>query len=184
MAADPRQEAERLVAGLLGAASVAMQRAEIQRQLQDLAAGLTGSPTGPAGHGRWGTEATECCVCPVCRLLSAMRDPSPELADRLATAAGDLAVGVAGVLRAFGGAVTPSAPDAPRTDDPGAATATPEPAAGSGDPWRAATRAAAPADPGDVPAPRRPAAKKAAKRTVAKKTVKKAVRPAAAPDEQ
>ena len=37
----------------------------------------------------------ECCVCPVCRVIAAMRDPSPELAERLATGAGDLATGVA-----------------------------------------------------------------------------------------
>ena len=50
---------------------------------------------------RFATGRPECCVCPVCRAIAALRDPSPELAERLATGAGDLAAGVASLLRAF-----------------------------------------------------------------------------------
>lgn len=74
---DPRREAERLVGTALGALSMAAQAT--------------------AGFGPGG----ECCVCPICRLLVKMRDPSPEFAERLADAAGDLAVGAAALLRAF-----------------------------------------------------------------------------------
>jgi hypothetical protein len=76
---DPREEAERLVATALAALSVA-------------ANGTAGFATGSA----------ECCVCPVCKAIAAARDPDPEFAERLATGVGDLAVGLAGVLRAFG----------------------------------------------------------------------------------
>lgn len=100
-------------------------------QMSDLAAGLNGFMAGAQGSGaagapgsgaaggaasgtddgahessvphgpRFSTGSADCCICPVCRVIAALRDPSPELAERLATAAGDLAVGVAGVLRAF-----------------------------------------------------------------------------------
>jgi hypothetical protein len=75
---DPREEAERLIASILGSASVA-------------ADGLRGFATGSA----------ECCVCPVCKAIAAARDPNPEFAERLASGAADLASGLAGVLRAF-----------------------------------------------------------------------------------
>lgn len=106
--ADPREEAERLVAAALGALQVAVQN-------------TAGFATGSA----------ECCVCPVCRAIAGVRDPSPEFAERLATGMGDLAVGLAGVLRAFG---TP----------PGGTPPTPAPAAGADhdDVWHAATTAA------------------------------------------
>ena len=74
----PREEAERLVAAALGAVSVAAE-----------------------GASRFVTDADGRCVCPVCRTINALRDPSPDFAERLATGAGDLATGVAGVLRAF-----------------------------------------------------------------------------------
>jgi hypothetical protein len=76
---DPREEAERLVATALAAVSMA-------------ANGAAGFATGSA----------ECCVCPVCKAIAAARDPDPEFAERLAAGAGDLAAGVASVLRAFG----------------------------------------------------------------------------------
>lgn len=79
MTRDPREEAERLVATALAALSVA-------------ANSTAGFATGSA----------ECCVCPVCKAIAAARDPDPEFAERLATGVGDLAVGLAGVLRAFG----------------------------------------------------------------------------------
>ena len=79
MTRDPREEAERLVATALAALSVA-------------ANSTAGFATGSA----------ECCVCPVCKAIAAARDPDPEFAERLASGVGDLAVGLAGVLRAFG----------------------------------------------------------------------------------
>jgi hypothetical protein len=145
-------------------------------RVHDLAAGLAGFVSGsgssqgdgPAGHGPKGgsaagastsglsTGSADCCVCPVCRLIAALRNPSPEVAERLASAAGDLAVGISGFLRALSGAV-------------------PGPGHDSGDdPWHAATTATPPAA---EPAARKAAAKKAvAKKAVAKKAVaKKAV---------
>jgi len=59
-----------------------------------------GSAIAEAGH-RFSTGSAECCICPVCRVIAALRDPSPELADRLAGAVGDGAGGLAGILRAF-----------------------------------------------------------------------------------
>jgi hypothetical protein len=56
---------------------------------------------GFAGHQGWATGSAECCVCPICRVISTMRDPSPETAVKLAIGAGDLATGVASVMRAF-----------------------------------------------------------------------------------
>jgi hypothetical protein len=74
------------------------------------------------------TGSAECCVCPVCKAIAAARDPSPEFAERLATGAGDLATGVASMLKAFGG---------PRTETP---PKTPEEAPReSGDVWHDAT---------------------------------------------
>jgi hypothetical protein len=120
--ATPREEAERLVAAVLGAASVA-------------ASSTAGFATGSA----------ECCVCPVCKAIAAMRDPDPEFAERLASGVGDLATGLAGVLRAFGNA-SPSTGDAPPSED---------------DVWGAATSEASLASP---PAPKKPMAKKAVKK--------------------
>lgn len=121
--ATPREEAERLVAAMLGAASIA-------------ASSTAGFATGSA----------ECCVCPVCKAIAAMRDPDPEFAERLATGVGDLATGLAGVLRAFGSASPGTGAARPAEDD---------------DVWGAAT----------APPPPRKVAKK-----VAKKAVKKAVK--------
>ena len=109
MVADPRSEAERLVAAALAAVSVAAQS-------------TAGFATGSA----------ECCVCPLCKAIAAMRDPSPEFAERLASGAGDLATGLAGILRAFGTSPfgTPSTPAPPPAADD------------HDDVWRAATTAA------------------------------------------
>lgn len=83
---------------------------------------------GPTETGRVGfaTGAAECCICPVCRGIAALRDPSPEFAERLATGAGDLAAGVASLLRAFASAGDP----AHRPPEPGEA-APPPPRTGS-----------------------------------------------------
>jgi hypothetical protein len=137
-ARDPREEAERLIASVLGSASVA-------------AEGLSGFATGSA----------ECCVCPVCRAIAAAREPNPQVAERLASGAGDLAAGVASMLRAFAG----NFPGASRPAGTSTATSTDD------DPWHTATRAAeaeatgaseaaAPAEP---PPPPKPMAKKATK---------------------
>jgi hypothetical protein len=71
-----RQEAERLVAAVLAAAAMA---ANANPQLS--------------------TGSAECCVCPLCRVIKAVRDPDPEMVERLASGAGDLAAGVASFLR-------------------------------------------------------------------------------------
>jgi hypothetical protein len=119
--ADPRTEAERLVATALAALSVATR-------------GTEGFATGSA----------ECCVCPVCKAIAAARDPSPEFAERLATGAGDLATGVASVLKAFGGAAGPrntAAPGETHREAPGEASgeAPEEASRESGDVWHDAT---------------------------------------------
>ena len=72
-AKDPRDEAERLIASVLGGASVAAEN-------------LSGFATG----------SDECCVCPVCRAIAAARQPNPRVAERIASGAGDLAQGLAG----------------------------------------------------------------------------------------
>jgi hypothetical protein len=73
-------------------------------------AGSTGGSAGSDGStpgGAFATGAPECCVCPICRAISALRDPSPEFAERLATGAGDFAAGVASLLRALSSAPGP-----------------------------------------------------------------------------
>jgi hypothetical protein len=156
----PREEAERLVASLLGAAAVAIQGAQARRQLRDLADRVFGpewfgtpepdddTADAPKAHG-FATGSAECCLCPVCRVITVLRDPSPEFAERLATGAGDLAAGVASVLRAFGEAF-------------GGTDTRP---AGGGDPWESATRGSGAEGSGPrPPGPRKPMAKKAVKK--------------------
>ena len=77
MTGSAREEAERLVVATLATVSVAADRI--------------------------GFPARDGCACPVCRAVEALRDPAPELAERLATGAADLAEGVAGLLRALRG---------------------------------------------------------------------------------
>jgi hypothetical protein len=74
--ASARQEAEKLVAALLAAAAVAAN-----------------------AHPHWSTGSSECCVCPLCKVIAAVRDPDPEMVERVASGAGDLAAGVASFLR-------------------------------------------------------------------------------------
>ncbi|MEV0154618.1 hypothetical protein AB0H57_12870 [Micromonospora sp. NPDC050686] len=140
-----REEAERLVAALLamtrspaaGAAPVGwgslggILSGVLNHTGERFAAGA-GPIARPEGGG-FATGAPECCVCPICRGIAAVRDPSPEFAERLATGAGDLAAGVASLLRAFASAGAPS---------PGPAD---QARAGTGDAdgdhvWREATR--------------------------------------------
>ncbi|MFI1193869.1 hypothetical protein ACH4T9_11515 [Micromonospora sp. NPDC020750] len=149
-----REEAERLVATALAAARLAGARAGagsgagpwgpvggiLSSVLGHSAGGRTAGGPAEAGRGGFATGAAECCICPVCRGIAALRDPSPEFAERLATGAGDLAAGVASLLRAFASAGDP----AHGPQEPGDA-APPPPRAGarqeSGDHvWREATR--------------------------------------------
>ena len=109
--ADPREEAERLVAAALAAVSMAAQSA-------------TGFATGSA----------ECCVCPLCKAIAAVRDPDPEFAEKLSTGVGDLATGLAGVLRAFGDSGFSFG-----TGNAKPAEAPPEEPPGDDDVWRSAT---------------------------------------------
>ncbi|MEU5940285.1 hypothetical protein ABZ807_14060 [Micromonospora sp. NPDC047548] len=144
-----REEAERLVATLLATARLANPGAggDPWGPLGGILSGVLGHGGGasrPAGDsggtGGFATGSPECCVCPVCRGIAALRDPSPEFAERLATGAGDLAAGIASLLRAFAPADGGKAPPAPA----GAATGAAGRAAGSDADadhvWREATR--------------------------------------------
>ncbi len=75
-----RQEAERLVAAVLAAAALAAN-----------------------ANPQFSTGSAECCVCPLCKVIAAVRDPDPEMVERLATGAGDLAAGVASFMRHLAG---------------------------------------------------------------------------------
>ncbi|WP_213450710.1 hypothetical protein [Rhizomonospora bruguierae] len=101
-----REEAERLVAAALAAATVAARGLGRRGGGSALLDGLFGAPH---REYRVANDSPDCCVCPVCRLIAAMRDPGPEVAERLATGAGDLAAGVASLLRAL-------APEPPAED--------------------------------------------------------------------
>lgn len=121
--------------------------------------------TSATGSGGFATGSPECCVCPVCRGIAALRDPSPEFAERLATGAGDLAAGVASVLRAFASATTEPTGPAPAGDGPdtagqradhapepdGAGRHRPAGAAGGAEVWREATRTGHDSQPAPEP---------------------------------
>lgn len=125
-----RQEAERLVATALGAIRLAVTAA--------------GSPTGGAGHV---TGAAECAFCPICRTIAALREPDPDFAERLATAAGDLAIGVTGLLRAFSTVAGARAPDGTAVAEPDADRDTADGV------WREATRTRHDSGPAPARAP-------------------------------
>jgi hypothetical protein len=158
-AKDPRDEAERLIASVLGGASVAAEN-------------LDG----------WATGSAECCVCPVCRAIAATRQPNANIAERLASGAGDLAQGLASVLRAFsGGFPGSSSQSTPPAASGSTSTATDE------DPWHIATRADAEAEAtGSAPAAAAGAAPGAAEPAAPpnppKPMAKKATKPKAAPE--
>jgi hypothetical protein len=78
-----REEAERLVAAILAAATLAAN-----------------------ANPQFSTGSAECCVCPLCKVIAAVRDPDPEMVERLATGAGDLAAGVASFMRHLAGGAT------------------------------------------------------------------------------
>nr|WP_229789495.1 hypothetical protein [Pilimelia terevasa] len=107
-------------------------------------------------------EGNPCCVCPLCRAITALRDPSPEFAERLAAGAADFAAGLTSLLRsvAEAGATAPAdgAQARQSAGEPGPASggdARPAPA----DAWRTATRDA------DGPPPT-PMAKKAVRKPI------------------
>ncbi|OJF14743.1 hypothetical protein [Couchioplanes caeruleus] len=153
-----RQEAERLVAALLARATQGGRDG-----LGDLLGSAVGqflSGTGTPQHRSstgWATGTAECCVCPICRAIAALRDPTPETAERLAAGAGDLATGLATLMRGFsavvGAAGTPHPePTSHQTPNPdqawsAATRAGNEPVAPpvdeNADPWAAATRSPA-----------------------------------------
>ncbi|MFG1831910.1 hypothetical protein [Micromonospora chersina] len=186
-----REEAERLVAMLLATAKLAAATpgAGPWGPLGGILSGVLGHSPGAPGAGDdssarsgvgagFATGSPECCVCPVCRGIAALRDPSPEFAERLATGAGDLAAGVASLLRAFapaepGGTTAEGRPAGTATGDhvwrEATRTGHDSQPAPEQDVWSAATRGEGAADEGavvppaeaagpDVPAPGRPPA--------------------------
>ncbi|OKI48840.1 hypothetical protein [Micromonospora sp. CB01531] len=158
-----REEAERLVAMLLASARLASATpgASPWGPLGGILSGVLGHTPGGTGSGEptasagFATGSPECCVCPICRGIAALRDPSPEFAERLATGAGDLAAGVASLLRAFAPA-EPAGADKPTAGTPAGdhvwreATRTGHDSqpAPEQDVWSAATRGEGVADPG------------------------------------
>ncbi|RIV38441.1 hypothetical protein [Micromonospora radicis] len=165
-ATDPgsaREEAERLVATLLATARMAGTgpAGETWGPLGGIVtsvlghSGAPGQPAGPPAAGL-ATGTAECCVCPVCRGIAALRDPSPEFAERLATGAGDLAAGLASFLRAFAPADTAAEPTAGRPADDhvwreATRTGHDSQPAPERDVWSAATRAEDAAVPAAAP---------------------------------
>lgn len=137
-----REEAERLVVTLLATARLAAASSGAgPGPLGGILSGVLGHSPGDAGTG-FATGSPECCVCPLCRGIAALRDPSPEFAERLATGAGDLAAGVASMLRAFAPSA-PGEPTAPKESTEPAAPAGPGGSAPTGSAdhvWREATR--------------------------------------------
>lgn len=130
-----REEAERLVAAVLAAATLAAN-----------------------ANPHISTGSAECCICPLCKVIAAVRDPDPELVERVATGAGDLAAGLASFLRAVS---THRPGDAAWRDATAEAGDTPE--RGSGEPG------AGPAEPAATPVVKK-VAKKIVKKAVAKPT--------------
>ncbi|RKN50842.1 hypothetical protein [Micromonospora endolithica] len=175
-ATDPgsaREEAERLVATLLATARLATAGSGAGQwgPLGGIVTSVLGHSAAPGGStapggGGLSTGAPECCVCPVCRAIAAMRDPSPEFAERLATGAGDLAAGVASLLRAFAPPEQPRGPGGgPTHPAPGGGGSSDDdhvwreatrsghdsPSAPERDVWSAATRAEEPVEPTAAP---------------------------------
>ncbi|RKR87268.1 hypothetical protein BDK92_1543 [Micromonospora pisi] len=133
-ATDPgsaRTEAERLVATALAAARLgASGRPGGFGPLGDLVTGVLGHAGDGTNGSGFATGSAECRACPICRTIAALRDPSPEFAERLATGAGDFAAGLASLLRALSTATDTSTPEpetAPAGPDPYGAPAGPDP---------------------------------------------------------
>lgn len=136
-----RAEAERLVATALAMAQLAARGQRHGAAGLGMLRDLFGGATGPLATGE-----PACCVCPICRAVSALRDPSPELAERLATGAGDFAAGVASLLRAFAPAPEQTGTD-PGRAAPDARGAAPDPGRAAPDGSKAGT------DTGPQPGP-------------------------------
>lgn len=183
-----RGEAERLVAAALAMARRAGDGPGLASgfgalgSLTDVLSSAFGQDHHPSGGTHAGakiaTGGAECCVCPICRVIVALRDPSPEFAERLATGAGDFAAGVASLLRAVNSSTAardpqPPPPPAPRFSEDEiwrAATRTRDdvgPGPAAGDVWAAATATGRAADDEVAPPPKpaKPMARKAVKRT-------------------
>jgi hypothetical protein len=129
MPGSAREEAERLVAAILARAATGSggSSGDAFGLLGESVAGLLGA----LSRNDLATGSPECCVCPVCKAIAAVREPNPETAERLASAAGDIAGGVAGLMRAFSSAgAGQSHRPAPRT----------RPAPSPDQAWSAATR--------------------------------------------
>ena len=185
-----REEAERLVAAGLAAVSMVADRigAPARQRGGAAAAGydaLGDVLVGPADRRHSVANGSEeCCRCPVCRVISAAREPDPDVAEKLATGVGTLAGGAARIARGVAGAVGsvwPARPepagspaDRPAGDQtPGVGDLTPgvgERRSGvEDDPWAAAT-AAASTEPASRPAEAAPATQVPAKQAVAPPT--------------
>jgi hypothetical protein len=144
-----REEAERLIAAALAAATLAAN-----------------------ANPHWSTGSAECCVCPLCKVIAAVRDPDPQFVERLATGAGDLAAGLTSFLRNIAPPDRADDPWSEATRTQAAQDPTAPPSTGGGH----AARADGPAGPAadtperdvpDTPAPApKPMAKKAAKKAV------------------
>lgn len=137
-----RQEAERLVAAGLAFAS--------------LAAGA---------HPELATGSAACCACPFCKLIEAVRDPDPQVVERLATGAGDLAVGVASLLRSLS-AMAARPGDDPWSAESDSAGHTARPASSARPGAGASGRAGGGPGAGAGTPPKKPVAKKAVKKAV------------------
>lgn len=153
-----REEAERLVATALAAVRLAASGrppggAGAVGQIGDVILGVLNRAGGAFGPGAaqdpgaaagadagagdragggFGTGSPECCVCPVCRAITALRDPDPEFAERLATGAGDFAAGVASLLRTLSAPAGPSTTPDPAPATPAGSTPTSGAARASG----------------------------------------------------
>lgn len=177
-----REEAERLVATGLAAVSMVAERigAPTRERGGSVAAGYDAIGDmlfGSAGHRHHSVanESPECCRCPVCRVISAAREPNPNVAEALATGVGTVAGGAARVLRGLAGAagtVFESRPGPGQQQEPPVRADLRQT-----DPWAAATAgtSAPPSAPGAASAPVEPPVSKVAKKTTAKKVTAKKV---------
>lgn len=97
-----------------------------------VAAGLAFASLAANAHPEIANGSAACCVCPFCKLIDAVRDPDPQVVERIAAGAGDLAVGLAGLLRSLS-SMTRSAADPWSGATGGSArTERAEPSAGAG----------------------------------------------------
>lgn len=150
-----REEAQRLVAAGIAAVSMVADRigAPTRERGGPAAAGfdaLGDMLFGPSGQRRHSVanDSAECCRCPVCRVISAAREPDPNVARRLATGAATVAEGATKLLRAMAGATSATA----ATTGTGATGATSVTGATSGA-GPVAAEPTEPAAPADVAAP-------------------------------